>query len=387
MGNTELQFYVDTMIVESLFFQDNELVKNAQSGMVMGLINIIKNYVADKINPNDKLGSVLNILTPGILAVSGFPVIAFIVKISEMFFGLDIGKIFHSVVAALKSLITSQGQVSDEHVDAAATAAVQENYGGDPTESDLAKAEKLVAKGSDKINPDVITIRSVQLYKFMAVDAMQTLSLEDLETQNFSLEKRAQIMSALMQFIGLKRTTGNILAKIIGWIVKVALAAGGFMLAESAVNKVLNRTNAPSTPSGLPSFVPSATPAATSIPQSRQTLFEVNPGYVEEKLNINKWWIETTPPEQIGEQVVRWAQEIYPDLKGKNNFIRSSASFQAVINKIQEFNTNNTSNVTFMPKIFTSKKKVVDLFIDDLASKAGTLPNTPDKNKRPAETA
>ena len=101
---------------------------------------------------------------------------------------------------------------------------------------------------------------------------------------------------------------------------------------------------------------------------------------------MNSGWMEGIPPSQIENQLVAWAKDIYPDLQGKEAFIQGSPALQAVVKYIQQYNSNNTSNVTFMPKRFTSRKMVVDMFIDDLAVKAKNLPQ-PNKNTVPAPPA
>jgi hypothetical protein len=366
MSNTELQFYLDTIIIETVL-SDNKMMKTAQSSMVGSLIDKVKGYVEGHIDPNNKAGSVINILTPGILTALGFPIIGFLTKLAQMFFGMDVSKIFSSVAEKVKSWLGSGQNVSSQQVDAAVDGAVSENYGSEPTQENLNQFMKIKS----------MTLRDAQLFKIALDSIMQEVSLADLDAASSSLHKRAQIVSSLLKFVGLKHKTASILGKIIGWIFKAVLASAGFMVAGDVVNKLLNRKDTPST-SSAPS-------AQISLITPKQNIFAVNPNYQEEKLNITSGWLEPVPPDQIGDQIVRWAEDIYPDLKDLDNVIRSSTGFQAVVNQIQQYNINNTSNITFMPKIFTSRKKVVDLFIDELANRARSLPNAPNStpNKTP----
>lgn len=370
--NSSLTFYHDTLLIEALL--SDGFNKQAQSGLVSSLMDRVKEYVAGKIDPNDKIGSVANLLTPGILWALGFPVLSFIIKLAQMFFGLDVGKIFSSVAEEVKSLLHLGQPISSQQVDQITDTAIQANYGQEPTETDLATAPNRL---------QALTFREVQLYKIAITNAMAEISFQDLdqwETNILPIAKRAQIMTSLLKLIGLKHKTAGILGKVIGWIVKAILASGGFMVAGDLINHFLDRSDAPPTASGVPFTAPKTT-TPVSMPTSTQSVFPINPNYTEEKLNLGRWWIEGVPPEQIGDQIVSWTEEIYPDLKDKENYIRSSSAFQRVVKAIQDYNATNTSNVTFMPKMFNSRKKVVDLFIDDLANRAQLLPPTKPSTK------
>lgn len=352
------QFYIDNMIVQTLLSSEG-LTKEAQeaSGLVSSLASKVKDYVADKIVPGHEWESVINILTPGILMALNFPILAFAIKIAEMYFGLDPGKILMSAVDKIKSFAGSK--ITSEQVDHAVNASVQENYGSEPTQADFQKF------------PKSATIRDAQIVKIALTAAMAEISFEELVCfQNgdmADIKKRAQIVSSFLRFVGLKSKTSSLLGKIIGWIIKVALASAGFMVVGDLFNKVVGRTDKPSTPSGLPGMPGSGPATPVSLPKSTQTSLKVNPNYMNEKLNYATGWIEMVSPEQIGDQIVHWAENIYPDLQGDDSAIRSSPGFNKLVEIIKEYNEKNTTNITFMPKIFHSRKDVVDVFIDDVA--------------------
>jgi hypothetical protein len=369
MKNNAIQFYADTVWVQD--FLSDGFAKQAQSGLVMSLVSKVKDYISGKIDPNNKVDSVVNLLTPGILWSLGFPVLGFIVKLAQIFFGLDVGKVFSDVAQEVKSLLTSGTQISPSQVDQITDAAVQANYGTEPTENDLKKFQSL-------------TTREARLFKISILNAMQEISIRDLEqwqSNTIPFNKRAQVMSSLLKLIGLKHKTASILGKIIGWVVKTILASAGFMVGSDIIEGLWHKVSPSS--SETPE-TPSSSPTTISIPEPTQTLFPVNPNYSEESLNIDRWWIEPVPSHQIGNQIVDWTEEIYPKLKGMDSFIRSSPAFQKVVQVIQNYNSTNASNITFMPKMFSSRKKVVDLFIDDLANKAQLLPTVPPNKPKAA---
>lgn len=354
MSNQRLQFYIDSLIVET-FLSDGMIVKTAEGGsLIDSLIAWVKGYVSDKIVKGHEAESVINILGPGILFATGFPILATLFEFSEVFLGFNPGKILMSIVNSIKPMLFPGSKIDPAHVDAAAAQAAQADISA-TTEADVDK----LTKGA--------TLRDAQLLK---IAMLHTLAIKEKNIPE--LEKRAQIASALLQLVGLKSKTSSILGRVIGWIVKVVLASAGFMVLGSILEKGKEMVMGPSAPK------------SSNLVSSTQTLFKVNPGYTEEKMNVNNGWIETVPPDQIGNQVVQWATNIYPDLKGKDNFIRSSQAFNATIKEIQDYNSTNTSGITFMPKMFSSRKKVVDMFIDDLADRAqktNLIPNAPVPNK------
>lgn len=371
----KVQFYLDSLIVETILSEN--LVKQADGSGLSSFLNVVENYVKSKITPGHELAGVFDLLAPGILGALGFPLLATFLKVAEMF-GFDPAKIFTEIAEKVKEILMSGAkEISPEHLDGIIESTVQANYGSNPTEEDL-----------KKLQSQSLSLRDAQILKL----AIDEISLDDLNNRHLPLAKRAGVISGLARLIGMKPKAASVLGKIIGWIIKVILISGGFMVGGDLLNKMVGRKDVPPTPNGLPTLSPSAPAQNISLPISHQSLFKVNPGYTEEGLNKSNGWIEAVPPSQIGPQIAEWAQDIYPDLKGKGNFIQSSPIFQKIVEVIQEYNSNNNSKITFMPRIFTSRKKVVDTFIDDLANKVehlnmpSPIPNA-EPAKKPAPNA
>jgi hypothetical protein len=79
--------------------------------------------------------------------------------------------------------------------------------------------------------------------------------------------------------------------------------------------------------------------------------------------------MEAVPPSGIGALISQWALTIYPDLQGHEDLIESSPGFHKTVEYIQDYNKANATQYTFIPESFASKKQIVDIFADDLASK------------------
>ena len=361
---SKVQIYMDTLMVEALL--SDGLVKNAQSGIISSIITKVKEYVGSHINPADKLGSVINILIPGALGALGFPIIGFIVEIATSWFGLDLGKILENIGSEIKSLLVGGAKATSGSVDSIVHSAFSSNAGGAPTQDDLEAAKNKPIHA--------LSMREIQLYKASILHLMD----------DADLTKRAQILGTLGRFIGLKSTTVSALTKIVGWIVKVILASAGFMVADDAIHSVV----------GVPSHTDFSSPSATSPHKEQsislntptQTVFKPNPDYTEERLNMSDRWIEPVPPSQMGDEIVQWTKDIYPDTKEVADDIKSTVGFNKAMQIIDDYNATNKLNITFMPKQFSSRKKIVDLFIDELAKKAPMTPIPNASAKPPHKT-
>ena len=69
--------------------------------------------------------------------------------------------------------------------------------------------------------------------------------------------------------------------------------------------------------------------------------------------------------------VIQFAKDVYSGLDGKENAIRSTPGFQMIVHKISWYNSDNKgSALTFIPPNWSSKKQLVDYFIDDVAKSA-----------------
>lgn len=332
-------FTKDKLILEAILIDDT-MVKSAQSGIFEGLFNKTKEYAKEQIKEDDKLGSIVDLLAPGILWASGFKTISIILEVAQHWFGFSISKIFEEIATSIRSALTGNKQISSDNVEHIVSQAVQNNSGKEPTQEDLDKAQHYQITAE-------LELEDVILYK---------TAIKQLSGQN--IIKHA----GLLQFIGLRGTTGSILIKVIKWAVMAVLAAGGFLVATNAVDSVLGIGPKSKEPSDQSS-------QAISLKSSTQSLLKVNPSYEEEKYNLTSHWIETVPPSQIGNDILQWAKEIYPDLNNEDTTIENSSGFNQVVHLIQNYNRTNTTDITFIPKSFTSKKEVVDQFIDEVASK------------------
>jgi len=309
-------FLQDTAIVVSLI--NDPQIK--QASFVGSIVDWVSSYIKAHIDPNNKVASVLSLLVPGILYAMGFRWISVLLSVAGVF-GFNLESIFSSIVNTIQEPLHN-GTLTPEHIDQASQSAIG-NLGS------------------------AASFRDVDLFK--------------LTVKHY----QGKIVQAGMLPDFLKPLTGKILAKVIGWIFKAALASAGLMVLEDAGKKLLGE------PSPLSSN-PEQTEQSSFIPTSTsQTTFKINPDYEPEHFNVSSYWIETVAPDDIGTAIADWTHNIYPDTQDvPASQIQTLPDFQKVVSLIQAYNKSSAANYTFIPKQFHSRKQIVDSFMDQLAAQA-----------------
>lgn len=361
--HSDAQLLVDMIIVEALLSEEG-VYKTAQAGGVIAdLTGKVSHYFSNQVDPDNKTKSLLNMIAPGVifttLGALGLPWwFRVLLSLATAVFHIDVAGILESIYHKIASAIGVGKPLTSSQVDEMVTGSVQEHtQTATQDEADKA-AELLHAKSHTQ------SIREAKLLKLALID------------YDYMVKTGAPASSFFSRFSAKKAATTSILSKVLSWIFRVALASAGFLVAGDVINKFLGRPNAldDSVQKGKP-VATSTTPATTSIPAvvSKQTKFPVNPSYHEENLNVSSNWVEQAPNTQAGieSMLLDFAKEVYQGLDGQDSNIRSTPGFQAIADAIAWYNHTSTGGpVVFIPKMFTSKKKIVDHFIDDVAEKA-----------------
>lgn len=359
ISNREISFYVDTLIVEAIV-GDEKLYKQASTGgLVSSLIDKVKWYVGNQIDPNDKAGSLMNILGPGVIfnafRAFGFGWMGALIGLAMRVFHIDVTGMFRSMWDKLGSLISGDRQVSSGQVDSIVQGVAQEHM-SPITEEEATAAQQLLTKS----NFDDL-MRDARLIKLTMISYASD-----------SLRKEAGFFDTMNHK---KKKTTNILAKVFGWVLKIGLASAGLMVAGDVVNKFLDRPNAldGSVQKGKPVDPGPAKSAVPVMPYTTQTKFKVKPSYHIESNNTASAWIERSSNSHgsISTMLTNFAKSVYDGLDGKESIIQGTPGFQAILDRIVFFNRNAAGgSVVFIPPEFKSKKQITDAFIDDVAEKA-----------------
>ena len=104
--NSQVSNYVDLLVTE-MVLEDTIFSKKAQVASIMSsVVDKIKNYVNNNIDPNDKVGSVLNMVAPGIISTTlgafGLGKLGMLFGLAARFFHIDIAGILLIYLARIK---------------------------------------------------------------------------------------------------------------------------------------------------------------------------------------------------------------------------------------------------------------------------------------------
>lgn len=341
-----MSFYKDSLVVEIL--ANDPLYKKADGSLISSLIEKSKDYFGSKIDSNNKTGSLINLLAPGIVFTALktiFPTwIRVLIALAMTVFHVDVEGILKSIYDAIKPIITGNKQVSSQQVNSIVSNIVQaHNQQFEDQENIFIKQENY--------------IRDAKIIKLALIEYEQLEKLADRD----SFSKK--LFSA-----GIRRKIFPALTHVFSWFFTVALASAGFIVAGDAVNSLLGRSTTPTTKDS-----PSTIPSSYVSPASKQTKFKLNPSY-----NISE---KFTPQDRIqrylnnsngiGQMIVDFANDVYDGLDNLENVIRSTAGFIVIVNTISTYNQASKDDpIVFIPPVFTSKKQMVDKFIDDVAKNA-----------------
>lgn len=355
ISNREISFYVDTLIVEAVL-GDEQLYKQAAAGAtLMSLVDKVKGYVENQIDPNDKAGSLMNILGPGVIFnVLGFGKIGLLLSLAMRVFHVDVAGMVRSIWDKLGGLISGDRQVTSSQVNDITQSVAQEHM--KPASQEEMDAAKAFLTKSD-FNSLMQDVRLVKLTM--------------IEYSSGNLKKEGGFFDSKKS----KGATTSIIAKIIGWVIKVGLASAGLMVAGDVVNKFLDRPNAfdGTVQNGKPVARTNDIYKAPVTSTTTQTKFKVKPSYSPENLNVASPWTVgvTNTVNNISAMLMQFAKDVYDGLDGKESIISNTAGFRAVADRISFFNRSSlNSPEVWIPSEFKSKKQMVDYFIDDVAEKA-----------------
>jgi len=369
MKQSEISFYVDTLIVEAVLCADgvpeDGFYKKAS---IMGdLLSKVKGYVDSKIDPNNKVGSVVNMLAPAVISTAlgamGFGWWRILLGLAMSVFHIDVWGAFQRVWEWIKEAISGGKQVRGEDVEQQVHSAIQANT---KQVSDESEAQEAMQQAQSM---KALTAHSSFTTK-MRQARMLKLAMMEYERNSFALTKEGFSLNPLQWFSKGQSTTSSLLSTILSWIFKVVLASAGFLVAGDVINKFLGRPNSldGTYQAGSKELGGQAVPSAPAV---SQTKFPANPSYQEPPHPSP--WIEaiSNDPSSIGNMLVGWSKAIYSGLDGKDSLISSSPAFQAVRDQIAWYNHSHAGdNYVFIPKIYSSRKAAVDYFIDDVAKMA-----------------
>lgn len=347
MTKGNASFYLDTQLIETVL-GETSMTKTAQAGVLSGLGDVVKQYFGSHFDPNDKEGSVVNMLAPAAISTLfrafGFGKLGMLFGVAASALHLDVASMVRSIYDRIKESI-SRGHVTPSELDNAVSGAVQEHtVEMPPQETEGIGQQADQTQAFDKRNFDK-ELRDARIVR---------LSLEQYESQMMQLTKEAAPSRGWFSGAASRRATGSLIGRIIGWVFKMILMSAGFMVAGDVANKLLGRPNA--LDHTYQAGQPSSGGGGSSAPTSSS-----NP------------WIEhvTNSPDSIETMLLGFAKEVYPNLVGKEDAIKQSPAFQGIKEQIVWYNRHSPGdNFIYIPMMFSDKKSLVDRFANGVAKNA-----------------
>ena len=364
MSNSQISFYVDTLLVETVL-ADPKLYKKA--GFVTDILTRVKDYFESKVDKEHPVSSVLNMLAPGALWLVfkglGIGNWGLLIGLLMNVFHVDAKGILESLYDKVKGMISGGGKVSEQQIDEAVASTAQEHMKpADPSEvqkgyQTLQSAPQVQQANDGKVYSSLELLHDAKLIR---------LALIQYDSQNMRLTKSALDFKEFTNMFSDTKSKGtSLLSTIFGWIIKIALVSAGLMVAGDLIRKLFGMDDDPSKPSegggGKSTPVPEE-----SGPVATQTKFPAKGnGPVPRSLPL------INNDANIENIVIQFAKDVYSGLDGKENAIRSTPGFQMIVHKISWYNSDHKgSALTFIPPNWSSKKQLVDYFIDDVAKSA-----------------
>jgi hypothetical protein len=350
----EVQSYMDTLLVETLLAEP-KLYKKADLSSSVG------QYFSSKIDKENPVSSIFDeFIAPGLM-----------VKLFGWKWGLLMGlltTVFHIDVAGLlKSLVDKVREavgdgkkpITQAQLDSAVQDAAQEHSKvapGEAADGYRALQQRQTSHADDgRVYSSLELLHEAKMTKL----AMIAYEHENMRLMKEPIEKRADFFS---NFGANKAQKTSLLARIFGWVIRVGLISAGLMVAGDVINLGLGR---PSSLSGTYQHGKDE-PTAPPAPTSTQTKFKL-----KGDAPLQSTWPLINTPDNVENMLIGFTKDVYDGLEGKESLIQSSAGFQNVAEKINWYNAHNPgSAVIFLPKVFTTKKQLVDTFIDSVAANA-----------------
>lgn len=348
INQREVSFCVDTLLVQTVLC-DDKMYKKA--GIITDLLSKVKEYFMAHIDKAHPVESVLKLLAPGALWLLmqglGLGKWGFFLGLLTDTLHIDIPGMLGGMFNGLKDEISSGKKMSSDQIDSIGQQVADQHASESTGEVGLASDHRVYT-----------SLELLDEARFMR------LALIQYEHQKMRLLKEGGDENNLFGFGDTRAKSTSLLAKIIGWIFKLALASAGLMVAGDVANTVMGNPNPLSgnyqegqTPSGGGTSAPSG-------PVSHQNKFPSkgdSPIPATESIVNNQNNIEN--------MVVQFAKDAYSGLDGKEDLIRNTAGFKAVVQEIAWYNIHSPgTSVVMIPPLFTTKKHMADYFIDDVAS-------------------
>ena len=265
-------------------------------------------------------------------------------------FHVDAYGILTSLFNKVKGMISGNKKVAPSEIDEAVNSTIQEHATEVSPEQAQEGYQALQKMQANQQADDGKVYSSLEL---MHDAKMIRLAMMQYEYETLRLTKTAVNKGSFLSgFTGTRAKGTNIIAKIFGWVFRIALGSAGLMIGGDLIRHFVGMDH--------PSEQEVPPPQGPTSSQTKYKLIGDTP--------LPRQMPLSNTPDNIGNMIVQFAKDVYSGLDGKENLIRNTPGFRAIKEKIVWNNVYNPgSRTTMMPAAFTSKKQIVDYFIDEVA--------------------
>jgi len=354
MNKSDKQFILQTMQIERLL-HDPSMDKTAQD-FLSGVVSDIKNKVTGLKSVEDVLG----FLVPGIFWTLGFKKLSLVYTVAEAL-GFNFSDFLSSIREKLKPIL-------------------EDLFAGKQTEASTISnivAQSASEATTDNVDPEKFqkAVTSSSLKNMLVIQGLILGLAKKARRSSSTLEEK--IRELAQSTLGRRARSGvvGIIVRVFSWIITVILISLGLGVGGSVIsNLVKSRSEETGETEGNKDQT--ITPASTQVPvpeNEPNVKLYLNPQADQSLLTTtyndsSHVWLLQLPITQIHELLIKWAQELYPNLNNKSAF-ESSSVFNRTLRMFKDRNKGSEQlNLIAVPQPFKSIKEIVDSFAADVAS-------------------
>lgn len=329
MKKDKSSFYIDS-IITSIIIEDPKLIKTAGiDSYINSAISSIKSYFSSKLNSESSTEDILKFLAPGaiyaIFSAMGIPWIGTLFGLATRYFNINIPEILKSIYYKIVPIVTNR-QGSESDVDNIISSSMNSSY--------------------KKLNENEAQVVDKQLSSQSSLKQIYDAKIVKLALIDFEKRKNAGVLRSATSSM-LQPKIFNAVKSILGWTVKIILASAGIMVVSDVISHVTGKEDEES---------------------PKQSKFKLNQSYDKSKFSsANRIQEYMNTPEGISNMILDFAKEVYEGLDDKDNLIKNTPGFKAVLETISWYNRKTAGDsIVFIPETFSSKKNIVDNFIHQI---------------------
>jgi hypothetical protein len=350
MRKSDLQFIHDTLFMKAILSEPS--MNKTADDFFSGVASRIKGEVSDLKSPE----AVLAFLIPGAFWTLGFKKLTIIYAIAEGL-GFNPTHFFSSLREGIKPILESLFA------------------GGTTNKSEI---ETIVGNSAEQamtntVDPDKLQ-EAVQVNSNKRI--LDTTMIVLAYGNKYSADPffYAKIKEFANSALGNKARSGitGMLTKIFSWILSTILYSLGFAVIGAAASQALglNKKKEDESSDGSPDVQQ----VSTKNTSGKDVALHLNPSadsnlYTTTYNDMNHVWLLHFNINDVKQQLMDWAKELYPQLTDPAAF-NASGSFGRTVKMFQDRNKNTGQlGITAVPTPYTSIKQIVDSFAADVASK------------------